>query len=200
MSSKNDFLNQIGSDEFELVQVNDTLTKLGLEFRMKCIELLNSRSVNSSGKLEDSIGDPVIKKNGSVTTMTISLADYYDYTNKGVKGWKSSARAPQSPYQYKTKGMSEAGVKSIRKYITSGQKKTVTFAKYGAYKELEQKFSKNPKKLIEFQVANAVFGIKRYGIEAKHWFDDAFKAVFGDFEEVIAEQFGNDITVTFRTK
>jgi hypothetical protein len=199
-SNKNVYLGDLGSKEYKLFDESTLsfIEKKGDELRDKCIELLNARGISSSGDLIDSIGLPKITQSANGVTMTIEMADYYDYTNKGVKGWKSSARAPQSPYQYKTKGMDEKGVKSIRKYIQSGAKKTVTFAKYGAYKELEQKFSKNPKKLIEFQVANAVFGIKRYGIEARHWFDDAVKEVFGDFEKVMAEQIGRQISVTIK--
>lgn len=187
-------------DDFIAVETLNLVEQKGIEFKLKCIDLINSRGVSASGKLIDSISDPEMTSSGGVITMRISFADYYDYTNKGVKGWKDSSKAPNSPYQYKTKGMSKAGVKSITQYITSGSKKTVRFAKYGAYKELEQKFSKNPKKLIDFQIKNAVFGIKRYGIEAKHWFDDAVKEVFGDFEEVMAEQLGNVIAVSINIK
>ena len=202
MPTNNQSFSDVGSerDDFITVQTLNIIEKKGIEFRLKCIDLINARGVSSSGKLIESISEPEMSQSGSTVTMRISFADYYDYTNKGVKGWQSSAKAPNSPYQYKTKGMSKAGVKSITEYIKSGAKKTVTFAKYGAYKELEQKFSKNPKKLIDFQVKNAVFGIKRYGIEAKHWFDDAVKEVFGDFEEVMAEQLGNVIAVSINIK
>jgi hypothetical protein len=200
-TSKNDFLSSIGSDEFILAEVTNELQKKGLEFRLKCIELLNQRAVTSSGKLEDSISDPIITVKGSQITMQIKMADYYDYTNKGVKGWADSSKAPNSPYQFKTKGMNAKGVKSIEAYIKSGAKKVITFSNYGAYKELEKKFSrKGGKELIDFQVKNAVFGIKKKGIKAKRWFDDAVKDVFGNFQEVMAEAYGNDIVVSLNLK
>ena len=33
-----------------------------------------------------------------------------------------------------------------------------------------------------------------------HWFDDAVEEVFGDFDVIMAEQLGKDISVTFQTK
>lgn len=194
-------LPNVGSErsEFVKVEVLNTIEKLGIDFRSKCIELLNQRGVTASGNLEDSISQPIIVTEGSKITMTIKMADYYDYTNKGVKGWAESSRAPNSPYQFKTKGMNAAGRKSIEEYVRSGQKKITTFSP--AYKELEKKFSRRGgKQLIDFQIKNAIFGIKKKGIRAKRWFDDAVKDVFGDVGQVMAEAFGKDITVTFTSK
>lgn len=194
-------LPNVGSekDEFVKVEILNTIEQLGIDFRLRCIELLNQRGVTASGNLEDSISQPIIVTKGSVVTMTIKMADYYDYTNKGVKGWADSSRAPNSPYQFKTKGMNAEGRKSIEEYVKSGQKKVTTFSP--AYKELEKKFSRRGgKQLIDFQVNNAIFGIKKKGIRAKRWFDDAVKDVFGDAEKVMAEAFGKDITVTFTSK
>lgn len=198
-SNKNVLLEDIGSKEFVPVEAENLIEKLGRDFRVKCIELLNQRGVTASGALEDSISQPIIEKQGSKITMTITMADYYDYTNKGVKGWADSSRAPNSPYQFKTKGMNAEGAKSVEEWVRSGQKKVTTFSP--AYKELEKKFSRRGgKALIDFQVKNAIFGIKKKGIRAKRWFDDAVKEVFGDIGEVMAEAFGKDITVTFTSK
>lgn len=202
MPSNNQNFSDVGSerDDFITVQTLNIIEKKGIEFRLKCIDLINSKGVSSSGKLIESISDPEMSQSGSTVTMRISMADYYDYTNKGVKGWKSSAKAPNSPYQYKTRGMNEKGRKSVEEYVRSGAKKVTTFSQ--SYKELEAKFSqyKGKKKLIDFQIANAIFGIKAKGIQAKHWFDDAVKEVFGDFEEVMAEQLGNTIAVSINIK
>lgn len=198
-TNKNVSLEDIASKEYVPYEAESLIEKLGIDFRLKCIELLNQRGVTASGKLEDSISQPNIVKDGSKITMTITMADYYDYTNKGVKGWAESSRAPNSPYQFKTKGMNAAGRKSIEEYVRSGQKKVTTFSP--AYKELEKKFSRRGgKELIDFQIKNAIFGIKKKGIRVKRWFDDAVKDVFGDVGQVMAEAFGKDITVTFTSK
>ena len=195
-------LPNVGSkrNEFVKVEALNAVEKLGIDFRLKCIELLNQRGVTASGKLEDSISQPIIVTEGSKITMTIKMADYYDYTNKGVKGWADSSRAPNSPYQFKTKGMDDEGKKSIEEYIRSGRKKITTFSQ--SYKEMETKLKRRNKgnQLFEFAVKNTIFGIKKKGIRAKHWFDDAVKEVFGDVGQVMAEAYGRDITVTFTSK
>lgn len=193
MSNKNDFSN-IGSKDY--VFLDDTnisfIEKKGLEFRVKCIELINARGVSASGNLIDSIGQPVIKKNGASVTMTIEMADYYDYTNKGVKGWQSSKNAPNSPYQYKSKGMSEAGRQSITAWVQSGKAKTAKFGTktYGAQEKKQI--------TIEDRVNTIIWNIKKYGLKKRNWFDDAVKEVFGNFEEVMAEQIGRQISVTIK--
>ena len=200
-TNKNDF-SDIGSSKSDYVFLDkdnlDFILKKGLEFKKRCVELINERGVSASGTLIDSIGDPVITKSMGGVTMTIEMADYYDYTNKGVKGWKDSSRAPNSPYQYKTKGMDDKGKKSIEEYIRSGRKKITTFSQ--AYKEMETKLKRRNKgnELFEFAVKNTIFGVKAKGLRAKNWFDDAVKDVFGDFEEVMAEQIGSQISVTIK--
>jgi hypothetical protein len=37
---------------------------------------------------------------GSIFKFQLKLADYYDYVNKGVKGYKSSLKSPNSPYRF----------------------------------------------------------------------------------------------------
>lgn len=202
MPSNNPNLSDVGSERSDYIkaETENIFEEKVIQFRLKCIDLINERGVSASGKLIDSIGQPEIVQTDNSLSIKISMADYYDYTNKGVKGWKDSSKAPNSPYQYKTKGMNEAGKKSIEEYVRSGAKKVTTFSQ--SYKELESKFSqyKGKKKLIDFQIANAIFGIKAKGIKAKHWFDDAVKEVFGDFEQVLAEVLGDAIKVTINLK
>lgn len=193
-SNKNVYLKDIGSKDYILLDESNLsfIEKKGLELRQRFIDLINERGVSSSGDLIDSIGQPEINVSGNSLTMTISLADYYDYTNKGVKGWKSSKNAPNSPYQYKTKGMNDEGRKSVTRWVTSGKAKTVTFGKktYGAQEKKQIK--------IESQVDGVIWAIKAYGLKKRSWFDDAVKDVFGDFAEVMAEQIGRQISVTIK--
>jgi hypothetical protein len=192
-TSKNDFLSSIGSkyvlfDESTL----GFIEKKGLELRDRCIELLNARGVSSSGELIESIGLPKITQSANGLTMTIEMADYYDYTNKGVRGIKSSKNAPGSPYSFKKLGISPEGRMSITKWVQSGKAKTSTFGSktYGAQEKKQIK--------IEDRVESIIQGIKKFGIKKRSWFDDAVKEVFGDFEKVMAEQIGKQISVTIK--
>ena len=168
------------------------IEKKGVELRLKFIDLINARGVSASGDLIDSISQPEIKLSGNGLTMTIDMADYYDYTNKGVKGIKSSKNAPGSPYQFKKLGISPEGRMSITKWVQSGKAKTSTFGSktYGAQEKKQIK--------IEDRVESIIQGIKKFGIKKRSWFDDAVKEVFGDFEQVMAEQIGRQISVTIK--
>jgi hypothetical protein len=120
------------------------------------------------------------------------MVDYYDYTNKGVRGIKSSKNAPGSPYSFKKLGISPEGRMSITKWVQSGKAKTSTFGSktYGAQEKKQIK--------IEDRVNTIIENIKKYGIKKRSWFDDAVKEVFGDFEKVMAEQIGRQISVTIK--
>jgi hypothetical protein len=192
-TSKNDFLSSIGSkyvlfDESTL----GFIEKKGLELRDRCIELLNARGVSSSGELIESIGLPKITQSANGLTMTIEMADYYDYTNKGVRGIKSSKNAPGSPYSFKKMGISPEGRMSITKWAETAKAKTRTFGSktYGAQEKKQIK--------IEDRVDTIIENIKKFGIKKRSWFDDAVKEVFGDFEKVMAEQIGKQISVTIK--
>jgi hypothetical protein len=166
--------------------------KLCQQTHLKCIEIINAKGISSSGNLIDSISQPKIVRNGAEVTMTIEMADYYDYTNKGVRGIKSSKNAPGSPYSFKKMGISPEGRMSITKWVQSGKAKTSTFGSktYGAQEKKQIQ--------IEERVESIIQGIKKFGIKKRSWFDDAVKEVFGDFEQVMAEQIGRQISVTIK--
>lgn len=194
MPSNNPNLSDIGSKDYILLDESNLsfIEQKGIEFRKKCIDIINAKGISASGNLIDSIGQPVIKKNGAEVTMTIDMADYYDYTNRGVKGIKSSKNAPGSPYQFKKLGISAEGRQSITAWVQSGKAKTAKFGKktYGAQEKKQVS--------IEGQVNTIIENIKKYGIKKRSWFDDAAKEVFGNFSEVMAEQIGRQISVTIK--
>ena len=87
-------------------------------FQEEVREQIKNKNITSSGKLADNI-DVVANDKG--TGIYISMIDYYDFVNKGVKGVNSSKNAPSSPYQYKTYGMPETARKGLKEYINSGK-------------------------------------------------------------------------------
>ena len=64
-------------------------------------QLDQNASQGTRGDLRQSIQMPV-KIFGTSFVATLSMLDYYDYINQGVKGKESSERAPGSPYSYTT--------------------------------------------------------------------------------------------------
>lgn len=188
-------LNSLGGVErggFETFVASNILEQYGAEFKALVEQYLKSRGVVSSGKLADTITSQVSTDGKK---LTIKMLDYYDFPNEGVKGVRSSKNAAGSPYQFKNYGMSAEGRKSIKKYIQSGKAlvSNVTYKKQG----LERKFYKGKKKsLIDKQVDNLIYMIKRYGIKRTDYFNDAFETVFADFDEVIGQALGEDIKLS----
>lgn len=157
-------------------------------------ESINNKGVVASGKMLKGV-DPEVSKDGN--TLRIYMANYYDFVNKGVKGVDSSKNAPNSPYKYKTYGMSEEGRKSIKQYIQSGKAKI----KVATRKNTVNAVGKEKKKvsLLDLKTDALVYLIKKWGIKTTNFFDEATDKVqeemIKDLGEVMAQtiviQIGN---------
>lgn len=130
------------------------------------------------------------------TNLKLYLNDYFDYTNVGVKGVKSSKNAPSSPYQYKNYGMSEEGRKSIKNYIQSGRAKISEIQKT-KYKKIGLEAKK--KSLIDLNTDTLIYLIKRFGIKATHYLDKTIEITFKDIGEKLGEAVAKDISFTINT-
>lgn len=155
-----------------------------------------SNQVNNvaSGKLLDSF-DFQVTNDGN--TLLLYLADYFDYTNVGVKGKdKNSRNAPNSPYQYKNYGMSDEGRRSIRSYIQSGKAKITTMQRQGLRATNREKKQLS---LIDLKTQTLIYMIKRYGIKATHYLDKTIAMTFKDLGEKLGEAVASDISYTVNT-
>jgi hypothetical protein len=134
--------------------------------------------------------------------LTVKVLDYYDFVNEGVRGVKSSRNAPGSPYKYKNYGMSPDGRKSIKQYIQSGKAKvSSTMNDKARGIGLERKGVKfaEKKSLIDRQVDNMIYMIKRFGIKKTNYFTDTVKQVFADFEVQMGEALGYDVKINLES-
>ena len=188
------FLDRIGTTgEFETFVAENILEQYGAEFSALLARYIKERQITSSGALADNIY-PEISDDGK--TLTISVLDYYDFVNKGVKGVRSSKNAADSPYKFKNYGMDQKGRESIKNYILSGKAKVKNVRNdRAAGIGLERKgISQKPKKsLLDSQVDNLIYMIKRYGIKKTNYFDDAVNKVFGNWATDMAAALGEDI-------
>jgi hypothetical protein len=170
------------------------LAQFGAEFKLAVERLIDERQITASGYLAD-VSNPEITEQPGSTTLQIRLADYYDYVNKGVKGVKSSRNAPKSPYQFKTLGVGDAMRASLTKYVTNNRSKIRTVTRYKPIGLERKGVQSSTKSTIEREVDTMGYMIKRFGIKARYYFDDAFNEVFKDFEMVMLESVGNDIII-----
>jgi hypothetical protein len=150
-------------------------------------ELKDKKVKRASGDLADNT-KVVANEDGS--GIKISMINYYDFVNKGVKGVRSSTNAPSSPYKYKTYGMPLSARIGIKKYIESGKasireetsKKTIIAA---------QKKTVS----IDLQVQTMVYLIKKWGIKTTNFFDNATERVTKDLSEDLMYLIGKTIIV-----
>jgi hypothetical protein len=193
-----DALSQLGSfgedrpGPVPLTVLQKILVQYGSDFAIELAESMKQKEVFGSGKLADSI-IPEVNEEGN--TLTIRMLNYYDFPNKGVKGVKSSANAPTSPYQYKTFGMNRDGRKSISDYVLSGRAKIRNVRNDKAVGiGLERKGVS----ALDSKINTLIYLIKAYGIKTTNYFDDAFNKVFKDFAVTAAEAVGRDIVITIQ--
>jgi hypothetical protein len=188
------------TNEFEFFVASNILEQYGTEFKAELERLMKERQISASGDLADSI-NPVIDNEGK--RLTITMLDYYDFVNEGVKGVKSSKNASTSPYKFKNYGMSADGRASIKNYILSGKakvtdKKTMGRTVLGLERKGVQLSQK--KSLIDRQVDTLIYNIKKYGIKKTDYFTDAFEKVFANWEQDMAEAFGEDVALSLQLK
>lgn len=189
------FLNQIGENKFEIAVATNLLEQYGIEFAKVLAENIKQRGLTSSGALADNIFPQM---SNDKKTLIIRMLDYYDFVNEGVKGVRSSKNAPGSPYKFKSFGMNADGRKSIRQYIQSGKAKvSSTMNDKARGIGLERKGVKfaEKKSLIDRQVDNMIYMIKRFGIKKTNYFTDTVKQVFADFEVQLGEALGYDVKI-----
>ena len=188
-------LGSLGEDRpgpVPLTVLQKILVQYGSDFAIELAESMKQKEVFGSGKLADSI-IPEVNEEGN--TLTIRMLNYYDFPNKGVKGVKSSANAPTSPYQYKTFGMNRDGRKSISDYVLSGRAKIRNVRKDAAVGiGLERKGVS----ALDSKINTLIYLIKAYGIKTTNYFDDAFDKVFKDFAVTAADAVGRDIVITIQ--
>ena len=189
------FLNQIGENKFEIAVATNLLEQYGQEFAKVLAENINQRGLTASGALADNIFPQMSNNN---QTLTVRVLDYYDFVNEGVRGVRSSKNAAGSPYKFKNYGMSPDGRKSIRQYIQSGKAKvssTMNDKARGIGLERKGVRAAEKKSLIDRQVDNMIYMIKRFGIKKTNYFTDTVKQVFADFEVQMGEALGYDVKI-----
>lgn len=156
-----------------------------------------------SGKLVSPQGTNVkTYKQGSLTLVEIYMIYYGMFQNFGVKGWGDTKNAPNSPYSFKTKGMSESGIASIREMIKRGKKITrnVKYKKIGLETKVGDSKGKTKGSDLDNQVNSAVWNIKKYGIKTKPFYTEAWNKHFKGFDNDLFDAMKKQIIAEFKKK
>jgi hypothetical protein len=188
-----------GEDITEFGVVNGVIEQYGATLLTNIDKFAKAKSLSASGELLSNMIPEIVNENG-ITIFRLRMLDYYDYPNEGVKGVRSSANAPGSPYQYKNYGMPESGRASLKRYILSGKAKVSSVMNdkaLGIGGERKGVRFAEKKNLIDRQLDTLAYLIKRFGIKTTNYFTDAFNETFRDFEVKMAEALETDIVITF---
>lgn len=180
---------------FETFVADAVLKQYAEDFVTTLRKNIKDRQVVASGQLETNIEIISDEINNRIS---ITMLDYFDYPNEGVRGIDFDTNAPNSPYSFKkSKGyyaISKDGKENLKKLISEGKMKVSDTSKTKRSVGLEGK----RKSLIDMQVSSLIYLIRKHGIKRTRYFDDAFDTVFGTFAEDMAKAYGQDIAFSIQ--
>jgi hypothetical protein len=173
-------------------------------FILKVKENLNTLGIDDTGALSDGIEAGELQQDANGYSITVGYpanskaAKYYDYVNKGVKGFKSGT--PNSPYSFKNIGVSRSMLKNIASWVDRNgvRRNDVSITKRQAKRESLSKMVSEASKKKSIAYAVAV-NIKKKGLKKTGYFDNAVQEYFGnDFSTAISKMIGQDVKILIR--
>jgi hypothetical protein len=187
----------------ELPFVEKVILSYAAKFIIQVQKNLISADKTDTGRLEDDIqqGD-LIKTGGSYLIdigypKTSEGAKYYDFVNKGVKGFKSGS--PNSPYKFRSAYPSMNGpmVTAIQKWV----KRNAKLARREDQKYNLTSLQRKRKSVSELNTGRTTAyliarKIKQRGLPKTGFFDNAIDQVFNEqFYNKMAKAVGGDVRV-----
>ena len=136
-----------------------------------------------SGKLANSLNYDLKVYPSGALELNFKSEDYAKFVDKGVKGKESSAKAPQSPYQYKNR---MPPTKALDKWVVRKGLK--------AARDDKGRFIK--RKSLVFLIAR---NIKLFGIRPSNFFTDAVNQGLKGLPKDFAKAYALDAAAFIRT-
>jgi hypothetical protein len=156
--------------------VDKVLDTFGRKVVQTARGILNAKGKNASGDLGSSLGYFIKVYPSGAIDMSFVAEGYAKFVDKGVKGSKSSAKAPNSPYKYTNKqppsGVIDKWV--VRKGIQGARDEKGRFIK---------------RKSLVYAMARS---IKLYGVKPTNFFTDAFNVAYKDLPQEFIKAYAND--------
>jgi hypothetical protein len=190
------FLEGTGAENFN-DKVSSTieafLTTLGDKFTEKWVTTLDQKKIVASGGI-DKVRFEIDETDAEKVTLNIFFVGYAKFVDKGVKGVKSSANAPDSPYQFKNYGMNAEGRASVKRWLDSGKAKvTATDVKrYGSVGG-EKKFSKISE--ADSKLNTLIYNIKKYGIKKRDFINPVLNETLDGAAKELSDILGKEIVI-----
>ena len=174
-----------------LGMMESMLTLYISEFLTHAAENLNTSNSITTGKLGESLNFKMTAlPNGYKVDFT--ALDYYKFVDKGVQGLKDSKNTT-SPYKFKFINPSKSHIQAIKKWIRNNNM-TALVADINRYGPTRRETKGKSKQMdrAAFVIARS---IKKKGIAATNFWQDAFDDTFKDFGVRMSEALGKSVTV-----
>ena len=183
--------------------IERTIISYAAKFIKQVQNNLKKANKVDTGTLSTDIAQGDIIKQGSSYSLDIGYpvgsdgARYYDFVNKGVKGFKSGQ--PNSPYSFKSAYPSMNGpmVTAIQKWVKrnalSSRKEDVKYNLSGLQKKRKSVAQLNTGRTTAYLIARK---IKQRGLPKTGFFDNAIDQVFNQaFYDKMSKAVGADVRV-----
>jgi hypothetical protein len=185
----------------ELPFVEKTMIAYAAKFIIQVQKNLQKANKVDTGRLETDIQEGSVIREGKTYSIDIGYpvgsegAKYYDFVNKGVKGFKSGT--PNSPYRFRSAFPSMNGpmVNAIQKWVKrnslSQRNETQRYNLSALQKKRKAVSELNTGRTTAYLIARK---IKQRGLPRTGFFDDAIDQVFNEqFYNKMAEALGGDV-------
>jgi len=187
----------------ELPFVEQTIINYAAKFIIQVQKNLIKANKTDTGRLETDIQEGSLIKEGGSYSIDVGYpassegARYYDFVNKGVKGFKSGT--PNSPYRFRSAFPSMNGpmVNAIQKWVKRNalaqRKETQKFNLSGLQKKRKSVSELNTGRTTAYLIARK---IKQRGLPKTGFFDNAIDEVFNQqFYDKMGKAIGADLIV-----
>lgn len=185
----------------ELPFVEKTMIAYAAKFIIQVQKNLQKANKVDTGRLETDIQEGSVIREGKTYSIDIGYpagsegAKYYDFVNKGVKGFKSGT--PNSPYRFRSAFPSINGpmVNAIQKWVKrnslSQRTETQKYNTSGLQRKRKSVSELNTGRTTAYLIARK---IKQRGLPRTGFFDDAIDQVFNEqFYNKMAQALGGDV-------
>jgi len=162
------------------------------EFLTAAVRNLNENDSISTGSLEESMTFEIAPSGGGYVVNFLAN-DYYKFVDQGVRGLGPGSKNSSSPYAFKFLNPSRKHVDAIKKWIVDNNltAQVTDVSRYGAVGR-ERKAGRMPLQSAAWLVAR---NIKRKGLSATNFWQNAFDTTFADFGQKMSQALGVSLVV-----
>jgi hypothetical protein len=200
------FLETLGEERagFERAQaqkygtaIENVLNKFGIKVVKELQQNIKNKKIVSTGELSSSISYKVIEISAGRYSFRLSIASYYKFVDKGVKGRESAALAPTSPYQFTKKNLPRGIVLSWMGYknINALNKPAVT-RKGKPYTKLSKVSNISAQKSLAYVIGRS---ITQRGLRTTNFYTDVINdETLAMLKKAITKALKTDVIIQLR--